>query len=105
MRCFFSVSYSVVFNGFQGDKFRPTRGFRQRDPLSPYLFILYAEGFSRLLNMAKGDRRIKGAWVGKSSLSVTHLFFADDNILSSDASVERANIMKSMVFEYEGVSG
>ena len=44
-----TVSYSILLNGFPGEYFRPQRGLRQCDPLSPYLFVICAEDFSALL--------------------------------------------------------
>ncbi|KAK5818320.1 hypothetical protein PVK06_023255 [Gossypium arboreum] len=50
MKCVTIVSYPVVFNGVIGENFVPSRGLRQCDPLSPFLFLFCREGLSSLMS-------------------------------------------------------
>lgn len=64
MNCVTTVSYTVGVNGNSSAFFLLTHGLRQGDPLSPYLFLLCAEGFSTILNDAKRSGLIRGAQIG-----------------------------------------
>ena len=60
MACVTSVKYKVCFNSTETDMITPTRGLRQGDPLSPYLFLFVAEGLSCTLKGAKERGEIEG---------------------------------------------
>jgi hypothetical protein len=49
MRCVTCVRYAVHVNGELTDPVIPSRGIRQGDPISAYLFLLYTEGLSSML--------------------------------------------------------
>jgi hypothetical protein len=81
MRLVTTVSFSVLFNGSPKEEFRPTRGIRQGDPISPYLFLLVAEGLSCLLKSSERSSTLSGLKVASTALAVNHLLFADDSLL------------------------
>ena len=49
--CISTISFSIMVNGELRDNIVPTRGSRQGDPLSPYLFLLCSEGLNGLFIM------------------------------------------------------
>ncbi|KAH1047759.1 hypothetical protein J1N35_038543 [Gossypium stocksii] len=101
MRCVCAVSYTVSINGDTSDWFSPSRGLRQRDPYSPYLFLICVEGFSTLLHEVKQKDLIRGAPIGRKGSRLIIYFFVNDYILFGDASCEGANTVRNIILEYE----
>ncbi|KAL5567823.1 hypothetical protein UlMin_024398 [Ulmus minor] len=105
MACVTSVSYSVLINGAKFGQLFPTRGLRQGDPLSPYLFLLCAEGLSSLFHHFEAAGRIQGMRCGQNGPIISHLFFADDSLLFSEASTDSCLAVKEALTWYETASG
>ena len=78
MNCVTTVSYTVVHNNKELGTFYPSRGVRQGDPLSPYLFILCSEGLSALFKSYSEAGLIHGINVARKAPIITHILFADD---------------------------
>jgi hypothetical protein len=80
MRCVTSARYAVRVNGELTDPVVPTRGIRQGDPISPYLFLLCTEGLSCLLQKKEVQGELQGIKNGRLGPSISHLLFADYSI-------------------------
>ena len=100
-----TVSFSILFNGDRQENFMPSRGIRQGDPISPYLFLLAAEGLSCLLKSRTQSSALSGIKVASSALIVSHLLFADDNLLFFKANRECAEMIKDALNIYCRASG
>lgn len=77
--CISSVEYKVLVNLSSVRKVEPARGLRHGDPLSLYVFILYAEVLSRIMVL---DDRIQGIKMCRNTPVISHLLYADDLLIS-----------------------
>ena len=80
MGCIQSTTFVVLINGSPYGFFRPTRGIRHGFPLTPFTFLLVADGLSRLILEAKREGNIAGVKVLRME-EVTHTLFVDDVLL------------------------
>ncbi|XP_026458657.1 uncharacterized protein LOC113359200 [Papaver somniferum] len=100
-----SVSFSVLIKGSPGESFAPSRSIRQGDCLYPYIFILCMDILSQILLKAESDNKIHGFRIRKNSPSITHLFFADDYMLFSKASIVYARNLMQILNKFAKASG
>ena len=105
MSCISTVFYSVLLNGQPVGNIKPSRGLRQGDPLSPYLFLMCAMGLQSLLNKAEMEGHIRGVAICRNGPKVSLLFFADDNVLFCSAKEAECQKILDILAIYERGSG
>lgn len=82
MSCVSTVSTSILFNGEALEPIYPSRGIRQGDPLSPYLFILCMDFLRQLIEEKCNAKLWQPVKASQSGPAFSHLFFADDFLCS-----------------------
>ena len=103
--CIRSISFSILVNGAPHGHFTPKRGLRQGDPLSPYLFLLCAEGLHSLLQQKQDSGTLHRVSLCRDGPKVTHLFFAGDSMLFCKASQQECTTILEILQLYEATSG
>jgi hypothetical protein len=101
MECVKTVSYAIVVNGQRVGSIKPSRGLRQGDPLSPYLFLFCVEALSSMLCLVENNRVIIGVPTSKRGPRISHLFFANDNLLFYKANSVEWRRLTRILDKYE----
>lgn len=104
MNCISCPEFSINLNGIKKGSFHSSRGLRQGDPLSPYLFLLVAEGLSHLVTEANRNGNLSSL-VCSNGPPISHLLFADDSLIFCKASELELVFLKNMLKSYELASG
>jgi len=105
MLCIETVDYLVLVNGASVGPIVQGHGLRQGDPLSPYLFIICAEGLSSLIREAERRNDIRGTMIYTNAPVISHLLFVDNCFLFFKACEREAVCMKNILATYEEASG
>ena len=105
MSCVTTPSFSILINGKPYGMIHPSTGIRQGDPLSPYLFLLCAEGFTVLLKKIESGGQIKGVSICRGALKVMNLMFTDDSLLFFQATRDEGETIAKILQTYERAFG
>jgi hypothetical protein len=78
--CISSVHFSVLVNGSPTSSFNSSRGLRQGDPPSPFLFVIVMEALNKMITATVDRGFLSGFSVGSRPpvVNISHLLFADD---------------------------
>uniref|UniRef100_A0A803QS69 Reverse transcriptase domain-containing protein n=1 Tax=Cannabis sativa TaxID=3483 RepID=A0A803QS69_CANSA len=103
--CLSTVQYNVVSSGYTLGPIVPSRGLRQGDPISPYLFLVCAEGLSALMRRYEERKWIHGCKVANGASVVSHMLFADDSFLYCKATHEEVSHIIHLLDSFAKASG
>ena len=105
MCCVTTPSYSVLINGKTYGHITRSRGLRQGDSLSPYLFLLCTKGFISLLHNAEMEGQIQGVSICRRAPKITNLLFVDDSLIFCQATQNKVRVISKILQVYAGASG
>lgn len=97
--------FSIMLNGTPHGFFRPARGLRQSDLLSPFMFILGSEVLSRLLIKAELSGEIHMVTIARNALPITHLLFVDVLMIFSHTNRREVDVINQILAKYSRWSG
>nr|CAN73960.1 hypothetical protein VITISV_023007 [Vitis vinifera] len=106
--CISTASFSILVNGVLAGYFPNSRGLRQGDPLSPYLFVLGMEVLSAMLRRVVDGGFISGCNIqgrGGMEINVSYLLFADDTIIFCEARQDHITYLSWILVWFEAASG
>ena len=103
--CISTPKMRVLWNGEALEEFSPTRGIRQGDPISPYLFVLCIERLFQLINIAVNEKEWIPIQIARNAPKISHLAFADDLILFAEANMEQASLINRVLQAFCESSG
>eukprot|EP00253_Pinus_taeda_P005455 PITA_05455 len=97
--------FSILVNGNPTKPFNAYRGIRQGDPLSPFLFIVVADGLGRIIKRETRRNRLRGLKLWGNNLTITHQQFVDDIMLFGEVSLMEVRIIKEFLETFSEASG
>uniref|UniRef100_A0A803P542 Reverse transcriptase domain-containing protein n=1 Tax=Cannabis sativa TaxID=3483 RepID=A0A803P542_CANSA len=105
MNCLSTVTYLLSLNGILSDTFFSSRGIRQGDPLSPYIFLLVAESLSTVIRLQETADVFSGIKICTGAPSLSHLLFAEDSMLFAPVTPHSSEAINSILHTYHQATG
>ena len=106
--CISTIRFSILINSSPEGFFGSYRGLRQRDSLSPLLFVIVMEALSKMMNKAVEGGFLSSFQVGSrdhSMVQVSHLLFADDTLIFSNANPTHIFNLRLLFTWFKAISG
>ncbi|CAA0837929.1 Uncharacterized mitochondrial protein AtMg01250, partial [Striga hermonthica] len=105
MTCVTTTSFSFKINGSISGYVLPSRGIRQGDPLSPYLFLIVTELLTALVQHSISSGMLKGLKLSRNGPVLSHILFADGSLFFLKAGTDQAGFLMSILEKYRLFTG
>jgi len=104
--CVCTATASILVNGCPIDEFALKRGLKQGDPISPFIFLIAAEGMNVMMSEAVSQSLFTRYSVGAQHATVlSHLQFVDDTLLLGTKSWANVRALREILTLFEAMSG
>ena len=106
--CVSTTSFSILVNGSPTGFFQNSRGLRQGDPLSSYLFVIGMEALSQLLNRTVDGNYLYGSKIADRDgvgSEISHLLYADDTLLFCGANKDQLKYLSWILMWFKALLG
>lgn len=100
-----SASSSVLVNGSPTFEFSCSKGIRQGDPISPFLFIIVMEALSSIIRKACRMGAFEGVRLPNNGPVLSHLLYADDAMVMGEWSQANFNSLRRILRVFRLCSG
>ncbi|KAL0286791.1 UNVERIFIED_CONTAM: hypothetical protein Sradi_7139300 [Sesamum radiatum] len=104
-QCISTASFLVSLNGSIHGFFKGSRGLRQGDPMSPYLFVIVMEMWHVLLKLRiHSSAMFQYHWKCRE-LEIVYLCFADDVLIFCSGTADSVSLIRDVLTEFAAMSG
>lgn len=100
---FLTAETSILINGNESNPFKPARGLRQGDPLSPLLFVLATDALQAVVAQAKASGLLSEPAPRRPVPSIS--IYADDAVLFFKPSQQETKVVKAILQIFGAASG
>ena len=105
MSCVSTVLTSILINRETTNLIFPSRGLRQGDSLSPYLFILCMDYLSQLIGEKCEAKHWHPVKTSQNGPAFSHLLFADNLLFFAKADIQNSLAIREVLDDFCSISG
>jgi hypothetical protein len=100
-----STFFSILVNRSPSQPFSPSRGIRQGDPLSPFLFVIMEKGLGHYIKTSVENGSLQGLALHGLQPATSHSQFVDDTVLMNTPMAQESSKLNSILSDFSEATG